>query len=67
MIIKGGCDDYGRGVRCISAAVSAIRKILALEPDDPIVLVGADGLGLPAIAMLRALGHQNDYQCRYQR
>jgi alcohol dehydrogenase/propanol-preferring alcohol dehydrogenase len=31
---------------------------MPLAPDDPVVLVGAGGLGLAAIAMLRALGHE---------
>ena len=38
--------------------LSAIRKAMPLDPDDPIVLVGAGGLGLSAIAMLRALDHR---------
>jgi alcohol dehydrogenase/propanol-preferring alcohol dehydrogenase len=38
--------------------LSAIRKIMPLEPQDFIVLIGAGGLGLSAIAMLRALGHE---------
>ena len=38
--------------------LSAIRKAMPLEPNEPIVLVGAGGLGLSAIAMLRALGHE---------
>ena len=38
--------------------LGAIRKVMPLEPDDPVVLVGAGGLGLSAIAMLRALGHR---------
>ena len=37
---------------------SAIQKVMPLPPDVPVVLVGAGGLGLNAIAMLRALGHQ---------
>ncbi len=37
---------------------SAIRKILPIKPDEPIVLVGAGGLGLAAISVLRALGHR---------
>ena len=37
---------------------SAIRKVMPLPPDEPIVLVGAGGLGLQAIAVLRALGHR---------
>ncbi len=38
--------------------LSAIRKVMPLEPQEAIVLVGAGGLGLAAIGMLRALGHQ---------
>ena len=30
-----------------------------MPPDQPIVLVGAGGLGLNAIAVLKALGHRN--------
>ncbi|SHJ33912.1 alcohol dehydrogenase [Roseomonas rosea] len=37
---------------------SAIRKLGAIPPDRPVVLVGAGGLGLNAIHMLRALGHR---------
>jgi propanol-preferring alcohol dehydrogenase len=38
---------------------SAIRKVMPLPPDEPVVLIGAGGLGLQAIAVLRALGHRN--------
>jgi len=38
---------------------SAIRKAMPLPPTEAIVLVGAGGLGLNAIAVLRALKHQN--------
>ncbi len=38
---------------------SAIKKVMPLPPDTPIVLVGAGGLGLNAIAVLRAMGHRN--------
>jgi alcohol dehydrogenase/propanol-preferring alcohol dehydrogenase len=37
---------------------AAIRKLGALPPDRPVVLVGAGGLGLNAILMLKALGHE---------
>ena len=37
---------------------SAIRKVMPMSPTDPIVLVGAGGLGLQAIAVLKALGHK---------
>ena len=38
---------------------SAIKKAMPLTPTQPIVLVGAGGLGLNAIAVLKALKHQN--------
>ncbi|WP_426957575.1 alcohol dehydrogenase [Muricoccus radiodurans] len=37
---------------------SAIRKLGHLPPDQPVVLVGAGGLGLNAVHMLRAMGHR---------
>ena len=37
---------------------SAIRKVMPIPPEKPIVLVGAGGLGLAAIAVLKALGHR---------
>ena len=38
---------------------SAIRKVMPLPPAEPIVVIGAGGLGLAAIATLKALGHAN--------
>ena len=38
---------------------SAIKKAMPLAPDAPLVVVGAGGLGLNAIAVLKALKHQN--------
>ena len=38
---------------------SAIKKVMPLPPDSPIVVVGAGGLGLNAIAVLKAMGHRN--------
>ena len=37
---------------------SALKKLMPLPPDAPIVLVGAGGLGLNAIAVLKAMGHR---------
>ncbi len=37
---------------------SAIKKAMPMEPDEPIVLFGAGGLGINAIMILRALGHR---------
>lgn len=38
-------------------AYAAIQKAMPMEPDETIALIGAGGLGLAAVAMLRALGH----------
>jgi alcohol dehydrogenase/propanol-preferring alcohol dehydrogenase len=37
---------------------NAISKVLPLSPSTPVVLIGAGGVGLMAIAMLQALGHE---------
>lgn len=39
--------------------LSALRKILPMPADEPIVLIGAGGLGLAAISMLKAFEHKN--------
>jgi alcohol dehydrogenase, propanol-preferring len=38
---------------------SAVDKIMPLDPEAPVLLIGAGGLGLMGIAMLVALGHRN--------
>lgn len=38
---------------------SATRKLMPCSPDDRILVIGAGGLGLMAIAMLKAQGHRN--------
>jgi alcohol dehydrogenase/propanol-preferring alcohol dehydrogenase len=38
---------------------AAVKKLPTLDPDQPVVLIGAGGLGLLAIAMLQAFGHRN--------
>lgn len=39
-------------------ALGAIRKIMPMEPEEPVVLIGTGGVGLSAISALRALGYQ---------
>lgn len=39
--------------------LSAVTKVMPLPPDEPIILIGAGGLGLAAIAMLKSFGHKN--------
>ncbi len=38
---------------------SAIKKAMPMPPDEAVVVVGAGGLGLNAISVLKALGHRN--------
>jgi alcohol dehydrogenase/propanol-preferring alcohol dehydrogenase len=38
---------------------SAIRKVMPVAPTEAIVVIGAGGLGLNAIAILKALKHEN--------
>lgn len=40
------------------SAYSAVDKVLPLDPDDPVVVFGAGGLGLTAIGILRSKGHR---------
>lgn len=39
-------------------AYSAVNKVLPLPAEEPIVVIGAGGVGLTAIATLKALGHE---------
>ncbi|KAF0635473.1 hypothetical protein FPSE5266_07801 [Fusarium pseudograminearum] len=38
--------------------LSSIQKLMPLKPEEPVLLVGAGGLGLACISMLHALGHK---------
>jgi len=61
LVDPGDVDPaYAATLACSGITVySAIRKAMPLQADEPIVLFGAGGLGLQAIAMLRALDHRN--------
>ena len=50
-----------------SRSIPRSRRRCRCRPTQPIVLVGAGGLGLNAIAVLKALKHQNIIVGRYQR
>lgn len=39
--------------------LSSVNKVLPLPREEPVLLVGAGGLGLAAIAVLKAKGHRN--------
>lgn len=57
--IQGVDPSLAATYACSGVTVySAVNKLMPLEPDEPVVLVGAGGLGLNAIAILKALGHR---------
>ena len=60
LVDYGGLDpSIAATYACSGITVySAIRKVQPIAPDDPVLLIGAGGLGLAGIAMLKALGHR---------
>lgn len=57
--IEGVDPSLAATYACSGVTVySAINKLMPLEPDEPIVLIGAGGLGMNAIAILKAMGHR---------
>lgn len=38
--------------------LSAVSKVMPLPPDEPVLLIGAGGLGLAAISVLKSYGHR---------
>ena len=61
LIDPGGLDPaLAATYACSGVTVySAIQKAMPMPPDKPIVVIGAGGLGLAAISVLKALGHGN--------
>lgn len=58
--IEGIDPSWAATLACSGlTAHSAVDKVLPLEPDEPVVIFGAGGLGLTAIAILRARGHRS--------
>ncbi|KAH7385689.1 alcohol dehydrogenase [Pyrenochaeta sp. MPI-SDFR-AT-0127] len=39
--------------------LSAVSKVMPLPPNEPVLLIGAGGLGLSAISVLKSFGHKN--------
>lgn len=58
--------DYGNIDPAVAATYAcsgitvyaAIKKVLPMPPDKPIVMIGAGGLGLNGVSILKALGHR---------
>jgi alcohol dehydrogenase, propanol-preferring len=47
------------GITVYAAIKKAMQGSVAFPPTEPVVVVGAGGLGMNAIAVLKAMGHQN--------
>jgi alcohol dehydrogenase/propanol-preferring alcohol dehydrogenase len=60
LIDIGGLDPSWAATLACSGltAYSAVTRVLPLPADEPIVVMGAGGVGLTAIATLKALGHR---------
>jgi alcohol dehydrogenase/propanol-preferring alcohol dehydrogenase len=39
--------------------LSAVEKVMPLPPEEPVLLIGAGGLGLAAISVLKSFGHKS--------
>jgi alcohol dehydrogenase, propanol-preferring len=61
LVDLGGLDPAVAATYACSGITvySAIKKAMPLKPTQPIVVIGAGGLGLNAIAVLKALKHRN--------
>lgn len=63
-LVDPGAVDPGLAATYACSGIttySAISKVMPMAPTSPVVLIGAGGVGLMAIAMLQALGHQAIY------
>jgi D-arabinose 1-dehydrogenase-like Zn-dependent alcohol dehydrogenase len=60
LIDGGGIDPaWAATLSCSGlSAYAAVSKLKPIPPDEWVVLIGAGGLGLSAISILRAAGHQ---------
>lgn len=61
LVDPGDCDP---AVACTFGCsgvttMNAIDKIMPMDPNEAVVLIGAGGVGLAAVAMLRAYDHKN--------
>ena len=60
LIDAGGIDPVWAATLSCSglATYSAVSKLNPIPPDEWVAVIGAGGLGLTSIAMLRAMGHE---------
>ena len=61
LIPLGDIDpSFGATLACSGlTSYSAVQKIMPVPADKPVAVIGAGGVGLMTIAVLRALGHEN--------
>ncbi|MBC7273043.1 alcohol dehydrogenase [Streptomyces albogriseolus] len=61
LIDIGGLDPAWAATLACSGltSYSAVNKVRHVDPEEPVVVIGAGGLGLTAVAMLRARGHRH--------
>ena len=60
-LVDPGDVDLGLAATYACSGISvysALRKVMPIAPTEPIVLIGAGGLGLMGVAMLKAFGHE---------
>lgn len=56
--IDGLDPEWAATLACSGlTAYAAVKKVLPQPPETPVVIIGAGGVGLMAVAILRALGH----------
>jgi len=60
LVDANGIDPRWAATLCCSglSTYSAVAKLLPLTPDEWVAVIGAGGLGLSAISILRAFGHE---------
>ncbi|QIR68904.1 MULTISPECIES: alcohol dehydrogenase [Kocuria] len=52
--------SFGATLACSGlTSYSAVKKIMPLPADKPVAVIGAGGVGLMTVAVLKALGHEN--------
>ena len=61
LIPLGDIDpSFGATLACSGlTSFSAVQKIMPVPADKPVAVIGAGGVGLMTIAVLKALGHEN--------
>ena len=52
--------SFGATLACSGlTSYSAVQKVMPLPPDEPVAVIGAGGVGLMTVAVLKAVGHRN--------